>query len=192
MIHCPGLATILPSALCPHTNLGFSLWPSFTAPAGLLSGNQPGRAHFSAHIILHIITNEYELPSVGHTRRKLGRERREGRGAWGEREAQCVTVLCWHINKLMHYSFTWKDGCDTHTRTFFSSNKVSTGNGSTAGKCAGEVVYPETLWTIKKLAFTEVNLQGPAKAIWSWDLLTYITKKTPKRQATWWIQKKLC
>lgn len=81
MIHCPGLTTILPSAVCPHTNLGFSLWPSFTAPAGLLSGNQPGRAHFSAHIILHIITNEYELPSVGHTRRKLGRERREGRGA---------------------------------------------------------------------------------------------------------------
>lgn len=68
----------------------------------------------------------------------------------------------------------------THTRTFFSSNKVSTGNGSTAGKCAGEVIYPETLWTIKKLAFTEVNLQGPAKAIWSWDLLTYITKRHQK------------
>lgn len=33
----------------------------------------------------------------------------------------------------------------THTRTFFSSNKVSTGDGSTAGKCAGEVIYPETL-----------------------------------------------
>ena len=48
-------------------------------------------------------------------------------GKWGreqgEQEAQCVTVLCWHINKLMHYSFTWAEWVwhthtHAHTRTF--------------------------------------------------------------------------
>lgn len=77
IIHRPG-----PTPPCRHPSVltpslaplrGLPMWP----PAGLLSGNQAGRAHLSAHIILAVITNEYELPSVGRTRREF---RREGRG----------------------------------------------------------------------------------------------------------------
>ena len=58
-------------------------WPRWA----FVSGNQAGRAHFSAHIILPVITNEYELPAVGHTRREPGRG---GRGGG----CRSVTVLC--------------------------------------------------------------------------------------------------
>lgn len=60
--------------------------PPSSAPVGPLSGNQPGRAHFSAHIILPVITNEYESPSAGHTRRESEREGAGWRGlglGWG-------------------------------------------------------------------------------------------------------------
>lgn len=112
-VHTPSLASL--SGLLP--------WPQWA----LLSGNQAGRAHFSAHIILHIITNEYELPSVGHPRTELGREG----GEWG-RGRRGVPVLCWHINKLMHYSFSRMALTHTHTH-ISSSNKVSSGTGSPAG-----------------------------------------------------------
>lgn len=83
--------TRLPSSLCPHPFLGPTASSSSLAPVGLLSGNQAGRAHFSAHIIFPIITNEYELPSVGHTRRESGRE--GGGGGRGGCVSQCACVV---------------------------------------------------------------------------------------------------
>ena len=62
------------------------------APKGSLSGNQAGRAHFNAYIIFPVIANEYELPSVG-------------RGGVLLEGCRGVTVLRWHRNKLMSYSF---------------------------------------------------------------------------------------
>lgn len=54
--------------------------PPLLTPMGSLSGNQAGRAHFSAHIIFPLIANEYELPSVG----------RGGGGAGGALGCQSV------------------------------------------------------------------------------------------------------
>lgn len=91
------------------------------SPAGLLSGNQAGRAHFSAHIILSVITNEYESPSVCHTRRESGSGGRDGAGVplWtGGVGCSCVTMLWWHVNKLVHYLFKWVANVwHLHTRT---------------------------------------------------------------------------
>ena len=137
VIHRPGHTllshhrSVLTPSLAPLGGL------PFLAPAGLLSGNQAGRAHSSAHIILPIITNEYELPSVGHTRRESGRE---GRGG-GVQECHSVVLTYKQAHALLIYmSRVTLTHIHTHTHThtharthICSSNKVTTGTCSPAG-----------------------------------------------------------
>lgn len=125
MIHCPCLkplshhSSVLTPALAPLRGL-----PSL-APLGPLSGNQAGRTHFSAHIILAIIANEYELPSAGHTRRESGRER-----GGGHRVSLCCADI--QTSSCITHLHEWS-GIDMYTRAHIrSSDKVTTSTGSAA------------------------------------------------------------